>query len=259
MSWDVVLLVGVAGSIVGVLAASWTRRPTRLALLRETAAGDERARIARELHDSVTQTLFSIAMVADALPRTLERDPDGALGSARELRALALGALAEMRTQLFELRPDALAATSLRTLVQQQAEVLAGRFRVPVDVVADDLALPADVKLALYRIVQEALHNAGRHAHATRVAVRLQRVPGGLLLEVVDDGRGFDPAGPPTGSHGLGIMRERCEQVGATLRVTSTPLRGTSISVAWLGEPVTEPAARPSSPSPTLEPIARGT
>jgi signal transduction histidine kinase len=223
----------------------YTERAEELAVLQE------RNRLARELHDAVTQTLFSASLIAEALPALWERDQEMGRERLAMLRQMSRGALAEMRTLLLELRPAALVETSLQDLLRQLGEAVAGREGVPVIVEVKGLCeLPADLHVALYRIAQEALNNVGRHAKASQVAVGLRctpRVPSpssgegerpGVEVELVisDDGRGFDPADVSPEHMGLGIMRERAEAVGAQLGIVSQTGRGTQVTVVWPGD-----------------------
>ena len=224
----------------------------------ELAVLEERSRLARELHDAVTQTLFSASLVAEALPVTWEKDPQEGRGLLQELRSLSRGALAEMRTLLLELRPAALAETPLPDLLRQLGEAASGREGIPVNVQVEGLTsafmpqLPPDVQITFYRITQEALNNVVKHARAHQVTVRLcyigedqtvslqktgteQSVDSGLslLLSISDDGRGFDPTHIPLERLGLGIMHERAQAIGALLTVESQPGHGTRVTVLW--------------------------
>jgi len=199
----------------------------------KSAAAAERSRLARDLHDAVTQTLFSASLIADVLPRIWERDVDQGLARLQELRELTRGALAEMRTLLLELRPAALTDAELSELLYQLAQSITGRARVPVDVTIDGACeLPVDVKVALYRIAQESLNNVAKHSAATHATVVLT-CGEDIKLEIVDDGTGFDAEGIPPDSLGLGIMRERAEEIGADLRIESELGEGTRIRVRW--------------------------
>jgi signal transduction histidine kinase len=201
------------------------------------AAAEERNRIARELHDSVTQTLYSVSIVAEALPRLLERNLEEAKRNAGYLRQTTLGALAEMRTLLFELRPGALEKASLDVLLQQQADVLTGRARVPVEVsIQGEAELPSDVKIGLYRIAQEAFNNIARHARAAHAWVTLQMGLDGAILVIRDNGRGFDPGSIPSEHMGVRIMRERAKEIGAVLTVESQPGQGAHVTVEWTND-----------------------
>lgn len=139
-----------------------------------------------------------------------------------------------MRTLLLELRPSALADTALDDLLRQLAESITGRARVPVTVTVEgQCSLPAEVKVALYRIAQEALNNVAKHAGASRATVSLRCGPGRVELHVRDDGRGFAPGGIPPESLGLGIMRDRAKAVGAALEIESQLDQGTRVMVIW--------------------------
>jgi len=201
----------------------------------QSAAAAERSRLARDLHDAVTQTLFSASLIADVLPILWERSPEQGLQRLQELRELTRGALAEMRTLLLELRPAALTDTELCELLRHLAESITGRARVPVDLrIEGDCDLPVDVKVALYRIAQESLNNVAKHANATHAAVRL-RCDADVELEIIDDGIGFDVDAAPPESLGLGIMQERARDIGADLSVVSAAGEGTRIDVTWPG------------------------
>jgi signal transduction histidine kinase/predicted hydrocarbon binding protein len=200
----------------------------------KSAVAAERNRLARDLHDAVTQTLFSSSLIAEVLPRIWERNPDEARRRMEELRELTRGALAEMRTLLLELRPSALVEARLAGLLRQLAEATTGRARVPVVLeVEGECKLDAEVKVALYRIAQEALNNVAKHAGDSAATMWLSCQPGRVELRVRDDGLGFDPATLPPNSLGLGIMRERAETIGATLTIESRPGSGTQIKVLW--------------------------
>ena len=203
---------------------------------------EERQRLARELHDAVTQTLFSASLIAEAVPDLMESDPEEGRTLLAELRQLSRGALAEMRTLLLELRPAALVEANLQDLLRQLGEAAAGRTGIPVKVSVDDLCpLPEEVHVALYRITQEALNNVVKHAHANFAEVALCCPEDGarspqlrqLELSVSDDGRGFDLARVPAERLGLGIIRERTQAIGASLEIDSQPGAGTRIKVMW--------------------------
>jgi PAS domain S-box-containing protein len=200
----------------------------------EAAVLAERNRLARELHDAVTQTLFSASLIADVLPRIWERSPETGEAKLAELRELTRGALAEMRTLLLELRPATLTESSLDELLQQLAAAVTGRSRVQVKVELEGeekRPLPPDIQVTFYRIAQEALNNVVKHSGATAVAVTLCFLPDQVSLTVADNGRGFDPAAASVHSLGLGIMRERAAKIGADLKVDSTIGLGTKVHV----------------------------
>jgi PAS domain S-box-containing protein len=203
-------------------------------LLEATAVTTERNRLARELHDAVTQTLFAASIIADALPVIWERNPDHGRKRLTELRELARGALAEMRTLLLELRPAKLMELELSELLQQLADGVIGRGRVPVRVYIDCLEeFPADVKFAFYRIAQEALNNVVKHAQASQVVVRLSQSDSEVFLIIEDDGQGFEFSHIHARNLGLSIMRERADAISAVLAIQSQPNQGTKIKVVW--------------------------
>ena len=203
--------------------------------MKEKVVIEERSRLARDLHDAVTQTLFSASLIADVLPRIWERNQDEGRRRLEELRQLTRGALAEMRTLLLELRPAALAEAELGDLLRQLAESVTGRARVAVEVQETGACdLPPGVKVALYRIAQEALNNVARHAGASQARVTFACGPQEpVSLRIRDDGRGFDPASVPPEHLGLGIMQERAAAIGARLTIESEVGGGTEVAVEW--------------------------
>lgn len=206
--------------------------------IKETAVMEERNRLARELHDAVTQTLFSTTLIAEVLPKLWERSPAEGIRRMEELRQLTRGALAEMRTLLLELRPAALADTDLPDLLRHLTNAFIGRARVPVLLQLEGQhPIPLDAKVALYRIAQESLNNIAKHAEASQVTVSYQCSEDQVELIVADDGQGFDPENLPPDHLGLGIMRERAAQIGAQLAITSSPGHGTQVRVHWKPEP----------------------
>jgi PAS domain S-box-containing protein len=200
----------------------------------QTAVAAERSRLARDLHDAVTQTLFSSSLIADVLPRLWDRNTGEARRRLDELRQLTRSALAEMRTLLLELRPSSLIEAGLHELLRQLAEATTGRARVPVALTVEGQChLPPDVQITFYRIAQEALNNIARHANATQAAICLRCGPERLELHISDNGQGFDPTSVAREHLGVGIMRERAEAIGATLGVDSQPGCGTQIVLIW--------------------------
>jgi len=214
------------------------------------AALEERQRLARDLHDAVSQTLFSASLIAEVLPRLWERNPAEGRRSLAELHQLTRGALAEMRTLLLELRPAALLEVGLADLLRQLAEAATVRSRLPITLSLDKLApLPPDLQVNLYRIAQEALSNVTKHSGASHATVTLRCLPcagehgpavdratmAPLELSIADDGRGFDLDAVPPSSLGLDIMRERAEAIGAALSIDSQIGQGTQVTVLWPG------------------------
>ena len=199
---------------------------------RENIAAAERTRLARDLHDAVSQTLFSASIIAEVLPRIWAKNKEEGLRRLEEVRQLTRGALAEMRTLLFELRPNALADAELGYLLHQLAESITGRSRIPVDVLVEGQCdLPPEEKVALYRITQEALNNIAKHANASKANVVLSCHSGIIELNVTDNGRGFDVTGVQPESLGLGIMRDRARDIGAEIIVQSNIGAGSKIVV----------------------------
>jgi two-component system nitrate/nitrite sensor histidine kinase NarX len=207
---------------------------------KQVAVFEERQRLARELHDAVTQTLFSASLIAEVLPRLWQRDPDQGLQRLRELHELTRGALAEMRSLLLELRPTVLEEAELDDLLRQLADSVIGRSRVPVSLhIENECPPPTEVKVALYRIAQEALNNVAKHAAASQAAIELRCGQDEVKLVVSDNGRGFDPGKVAPENLGLGIMRERAEAIGAELKIESRTDQGTCVTVVWRADPAT--------------------
>jgi signal transduction histidine kinase len=211
----------------------------------ELATVQERQRLARDLHDAVSQTLFSSSLIAEVLPRLWEKNPDEARKRLEEIRQLTRGALAEMRTLLLELRPATLVDANLGELLRQLAESITGRARIPVSVNVDgECPASAELKVALYRIAQEALNNVAKHSRATLATVDLHCQPDKLELVIRDDGKGFDIKTRSPSSLGLGIMQERAKSINATVTITSQVDKGTAVTVLWLNNQLEEKNGR---------------
>lgn len=204
----------------------------------EEAVTADRTRLARDLHDAVTQTLFSASLTAEVLPDLWEMDVEEAKRSTEELRQLTRGALAEMRTLLLELRPAALTQTRLSDLIKQLCEAFIGRSRLPITMTIEgERDLPPEVQVAFYRIAQESLNNVFKYARAKEVDVSLFMSPAGVHFNVCDNGVGFDMTTRKSTSLGLRIMRERAEAVGAQFSLSSEPGKGTCVEVEWIEKP----------------------
>jgi signal transduction histidine kinase len=201
------------------------------------ATSVERSRLARDLHDSVSQALFSMTLHARAAQRSMAEagvDLDGPVGrSIADLGELTRGALAEMRALIFELRPAALVEEGLVVALRMQATALTARegLAVTVDGPEKRLELGAETEEHLYRIVLEALHNVDKHARATRAEVRVIAQDEVLRVAVSDDGAGFDQAVKRAGHLGLATMAGRAQAIGAELTVTSAPGAGTTVAL----------------------------
>jgi PAS domain S-box-containing protein len=200
----------------------------------EDAITAERTRLARDLHDAVTQTLFSASLIAEVLPDLWEMDEAEARKSNEELRQLTRGALAEMRTLLLELRPAALTQARFPDLIKQLSEAVIGRARLPVRIEkTGEYEMPPEVKVAYYRIAQESLNNIVKYARATQVEIRLTLECCNVHMEIRDDGIGFDPSSIRPTSLGMHIMRERADAIRAHLKISSTPGEGTQVCLDW--------------------------
>ena len=201
----------------------------------QAAITAERHRLARELHDAVTQTLFSANLIADVLPQIWKRNPEEVFQNLEELRQLTRGALAEMRTMLLEMRPESLERADIKSLLTQLADAFVGRVRVPLNLeIKGDCELTHEVKLVFYRVAQEALNNIAKHSGARQVDLDLECQPGQLKLCIKDDGLGFEPDSLPQGHMGIAIMRERANAIGASLNIESQISQGTSVELHWI-------------------------
>jgi len=200
----------------------------------ELAAADERNRLARELHDSLTQTLYSLTLQAEAASRELAA---GATQQANEqlqtIRRTTQQALGEMRALLFELRPPDLEAEGLVAALQERLEAVEARTGLVAELIVEgEEAFPHHVEPELYRIAQEALNNVLKHAQAHAITLSLHQANGAIVLEVADDGRGFAmTTSPPRGGMGLRSMQERAAHLGGTLTIRSAPGAGTRVRV----------------------------
>jgi signal transduction histidine kinase len=201
---------------------------------RELSTVEERKRLARELHDSVTQTLFSIGLTAEAAAGLVESDPARARRELETLQELTRAAMEEMRSLIFELRPAELETEGLAAALRRHVDVLRRLHTQEIDLkVNGDRRLVPDVEKGLLRIAQEALGNALRHSGADRVELSLSERDSRVTLRVADDGRGFDPEEAQLRSRRLGLvsMRERAEAFGGTIVIDSAPGRGTTVTV----------------------------
>ncbi|MEO8287478.1 MAG: PAS domain S-box protein [Chloroflexota bacterium] len=224
-------------SVIADQAAVAVENARLLSQEHDKARLEERQRLARELHDSVTQALFSINLIARSAEMVLQREGTHSpqtLEKLADLRQLTQGALAEMRALIFELRPGALEEEGLLEAIRKHAAAVQGREMLPVEVVADLRhempRLKPAAEEALYRITQEALHNVVKHAKATRAVVRISTDEDSLTLCIKDNGIGFDRASVPAGHMGLGTMHQRVEQFGGEYSIESTPGGGTTIT-----------------------------
>jgi len=220
-------------------AASAAQYARLVGASREKVALEERQRLARDLHDSVSQAVYGIALAARSAQELLAKDPALVQEPLEYLLRLSEAALAEMRALIFELRPEALAREGLTGALKHHTAALRARHGIKVDESFDEEpALSFDRKQGLYRIAQEAMHNAARHARAKRVAIELSQVDSNIRLVVSDDGVGFDSRESQRGHFGLNTMRERATDLGGRLDIESRPGAGTTVRATI---PVTQP------------------
>ncbi|MFF9409559.1 GAF domain-containing sensor histidine kinase [Streptomyces anandii] len=201
---------------------------------RELTIAEERSRLAHELHDAVSQKLFSLRLTAQAAAALVDRDPARAKGELQQVAALAAEAADELRAAVVELRPAALDEDGLVATLRTQIQVLDRAHTARVTFAAHGFrALPAAQEEALLRVAQEALHNALRHADPQHVDVTLDRRGCGAVLRITDDGTGFDPRTVRRAGRHLGLvsMRDRASGVGGRLTVESAPGKGTAVEM----------------------------
>jgi signal transduction histidine kinase len=206
-----------------------------------TAVIEERERLARELHDSVTQSLYSLTLFAKAGENLIDGGQlEDARHNLKRMGETAQQALKEMRLLVYQLRPLDLDKEGLIGALHQRLSAVEGRVNIKARLVADDLVnLPPALEEGLYRIAQEALNNALKHAAATTVTIYLRTTGNEIELEVVDDGTGLDPVtAPNSGGMGLQSMQERAKKLGGTFSISSTPNKGTSIKVRVNSGPI---------------------
>lgn len=200
--------------------------------LRQAAVIEERQRLARELHDAVSQQLFAIAMTTAAIKRMVTLHPERAAQQIELVEEMAAAAQAEMRALLLHLRPATLQDKSLREAVCDLLEELNQKQALAISwEIEEVLDLPTGIEDHLFRILQEALSNTLRHARAKTIFVKLFTLQGQVRLRIVDDGIGFDPEDEKLTSYGLVSMRERVNEVGGALDIYSAPGKGTQIEV----------------------------
>jgi signal transduction histidine kinase len=214
------------------------------------AQEDERYRLARELHDEAAQALTSLLVRLRLLERA--HDPADAQKRVQELRELTAGALEDVRRVALDLRPTILDDLGLWPALEWRVDELNkhSEMQAHFSIKGPQERLPSDVALALYRVAQESLSNASRHAQAASVEVSLERRPALVVLQVCDDGVGFDPSAPPVDGerHGLGLlgMRERMRMIGGELTIRSAPGEGTTVIAKAPVVPLASPAAAAS-------------
>lgn len=196
----------------------------------QAASLEERQRLARELHDSVSQALYGIALGARTARTLLDQDATKAAEPLDYVLSLAEAGLTEMRALIFELRPESLAAEGVVVALEKQ--IASARARHGLEITFESCPepdVPFDQKETVYRIGQEAIHNTVKHAKASHVDVVLTNSESGLELKIVDNGSGFDPSGDFAGHLGLRSMRERATRAGGQIKIESSPGNGTAV------------------------------
>jgi signal transduction histidine kinase len=201
---------------------------------RELAILDERQRLARELHDSVTQSLYGISLYAQAATGNIHANQvEQAKQYLDDIQNTAQESLADMRLLIYELRPPILEKEGLISALQQRLISVEDRARIKSSIQTNLTGrLPAQVEECLYQIAREALNNVIKHAHARTISIRIQREVDSVSMEIADDGVGFDPeTSRRQGSLGLVTMQERAQSQGWILAIESRPGNGTRIKV----------------------------
>jgi two-component system, NarL family, sensor histidine kinase LiaS len=235
--------IGRLGEQLGKLGRKWEEQVTSLQRLsthnaelatkaRMSAVVEERQRLARELHDAVSQQLFAISMTATAVGRTLDTDFERARRQVELIEEMAAVAQSEMRALLLHLRPVHLEGKRLSDAIPELVEEM--KAKVPVAIALDmdgDLPLNKGVENHLYRIVQEALSNVLRHSRATKMDIVLQRRGDTVRLGIRDNGVGFDAQTKKQASYGMVNMEERVNELGGSLNIASAPGKGTRIEI----------------------------
>jgi signal transduction histidine kinase len=201
---------------------------------RERIRNKERNKMARDLHDTVSQTLFSANLTADIIPKLWKKNPEVVTEKLEELRSLNNAALMDMRALLYELRPSALKNKDLSDLLNNLVVTAGTRSNIPVELLINGkYRYPSKIELSYYRIAQEALNNIIKHSCATKASLVLKILPEKLFMEISDNGRGFNDKKIAPTNLGLTIIRERAKYIGASIQIDSSPGKGTSIVVIY--------------------------
>src|SRR6185369_1643825 len=195
----------------------------------------ERNRLANELHDTISQTLWSVSLITERLPAIWDIDQEAGQRSLMTVHQLAQSALEEMRALLLELRPSALTNEKLGDLIRQVAAIIANRTGLDISVrIGEQEPVPPEVHFALYRVVQEGLNNVALHASASRVEIYFRSHSGRIDLTIQDNGLGFDPDDVGPSHLGLSIMKDRVQNIGGMIETISRKGEGTLIKVIWI-------------------------
>jgi signal transduction histidine kinase len=195
---------------------------------------NDRNYIARELHDTVTQTLFSANLIAEVLPKLWKKDPESVINRLNEIRLLNGAALTEMRALLFDLRPSSFKNEDLGEHLKELIKTIGLKSKIPISVeIVQKHGYSHNIELGFYRIAQETLNNIVKHSCATKAALVLKSLPGKIIMTINDNGVGFNPKATSTENLGLIIMKERAKMIGAFLDLDSYPGKGTKITVGY--------------------------
>ncbi|WP_332631162.1 sensor histidine kinase [Halalkalibacter flavus] len=225
--------------------ASLQRLSSERAAMQETvkkaAVSEERQRLARDLHDAVSQQLFAISMMTAAIKQTMVKTSDPSVEQVKMVEKMANTAQAEMRALLLHLRPAHLEGKSLKDGIHQLFNELQEKYGMDVTVtIEENMMIPKGIEDQIFRMVQEAISNVLRHAKATQLELQLRQTNQDLKIKLIDNGVGFDVKSVQKNSYGLHTMRERMTEIGGTLQIVSVPNKGTQIEVnipiAWKGE-----------------------
>ncbi len=202
---------------------------------KQAAVTAERSRLANELHDTISQTLWSVSLITERLPAIWETNKEAGQRSLITVHQLAQNALEEMRALLLELRPSALTDEKLGDLIRQVAGIIANRAGLKVSVqIGEQDPVPPEVHFVFYRVAQEALNNTAQHALANQIEIHFNSHLGRVELTIQDDGIGFDPTDIGPSHLGISIMKDRIRDIGGTLEIASHAGRGTVIKVSWV-------------------------
>ncbi|WP_078552638.1 sensor histidine kinase [Bacillus alkalicellulosilyticus] len=198
--------------------------------IKQAAIDEERQRLARDLHDAVSQQLFAISMMTAALPHSLQKKPDKVLGQIETIEKMAAAAQSEMRALLLHLRPSHLEGKNLMLGIEDLLTELKLKHQLSINWKIEQLStIPKGIEDHLFRLVQEAVSNILRHAKAERIDVQLREVKGQLRLKITDNGIGFDISQQKSSSYGLKMMKERVTEIGGVLEIMSAPGKGTQV------------------------------
>ncbi|WP_026672479.1 sensor histidine kinase [Alkalihalobacterium bogoriense] len=215
---------------IGSLQRLSTERAEWQETIKQTAIGEERQRLARDLHDAVSQQLFAISMMTAALPHTLEKNKGKVFSQIEAIEKMAQTAQSEMRALLLHLRPAHLEGKNLKTGIEDLLQELKHKHRQSIEWKIEPLSnIPKGIEDHMFRLVQEAVSNILRHAKAERIELQLREMRGQLRLKIIDNGIGFDTATQKSSSYGLQMMKERVNEIGGVLEIISVPGKGTQV------------------------------